>query len=239
MAHDDEPAAFRAQLATAGPSTTLLVDTYDLARGLTHAVEAAGPDLAAVRIDSGDLVDAAQRARAQLDALGATRTRIVVSGDLDEWRIDALRHAPVDQMLVGTALVGGSGAPTAGFVYKLVAIAAGEGADAPLRPVAKASPGKATRGGAKIARRRYDTAGRPDGEVLGLVEDPRAIPQLTSGQRLRALQAVFVSAGVVVERTDLDLHQARAHHARCRDELSPSALDLDPGRPAFELVERI
>ena len=100
-------------------------------------------------------------------------TQIVVSGDLDEWRIAALRDAPVDRMLVGTALVGGSGAPTAGFVYKLVAVADRPGPDAPLRPVAKSSPDKATRGGCKVAHRRYDTAGRPVAEVLTLVADPR------------------------------------------------------------------
>ena len=73
-------------------------------------------------------------------------------------------------------LVTGSGAPTAGFVYKLVAIATGPGAAAPLRPVAKTSPGKATRGGCKVAYRRYDAEGRPDGEVVRAVAEPQLVP---------------------------------------------------------------
>ena len=96
LLHDDERAAFAAQVAALGPATTLLVDTYDITRGIELAVEVAGPDLGAIRIDSGDLGVLARQARAQLDALGATGTRIVVSGDLDEFAIAALAAAPVD-----------------------------------------------------------------------------------------------------------------------------------------------
>lgn len=233
MAHRDELDAFRAQVASAGVATTLLVDTYDLVTGLDRAVAAAGPDLGAVRIDSGDLDAAARIARGRLDALGATSTRIVVSGDLDEWRIAALRHAPVDRMLVGTALVGGSGAPTAGFVYKLVAVADGPGDHAPLRPVAKTSPDKATRGGCKVAHRRYDEAGRPVAEVLTPVPDlrrPAAAAPADPG--LRPLQVPLVEVGTVLP-TAPDLSAARAHHARCRAELPAAALSLEPGGPAF------
>ena len=49
-------------------------------------------------------------------------TRIVVSGDLDEYAIAALRAEPVDTYGVGTSVVTGSGAPTAGMVYKLVEV---------------------------------------------------------------------------------------------------------------------
>ena len=237
MAHRDELSAFRAQVATAGASTTLLVDTYDLVTGLEHAVTAAGAGLAAVRIDSGDLAEAARTARTRLDALGATSTQIVVSGDLDEWRIAALRDAPVDRMLVGTALVGGSGAPTAGFVYKLVAVADRPGPDAPLRPVAKSSPDKATRGGCKVAHRRYDTAGRPVAEVLTLVADPRrAAPPHRGGTDLRPLQVVLVEDGTVPPAAP-GLTEARAHHARCREELPATALSPEPGAPAFAVTD--
>src|SRR6266700_111852 len=74
LLHDDEAAAFRAQIATLGTDTTLLVDTYDLTAGIAAAVEVAGPSLGAIRIDSGDLGVLARQARAQLDALGATGT---------------------------------------------------------------------------------------------------------------------------------------------------------------------
>ncbi len=80
----DEEGAFGAQVAAFGPDTTLLVDTYDIETAIRLAVEAAGPSLAAIRIDSGDLGREARRARATLDALGATGTRIIVTGDLDD-----------------------------------------------------------------------------------------------------------------------------------------------------------
>src|SRR6195952_5020515 len=151
LLHDTEEEAFRAQVAALGVSTTLLVDTYDITEGIETAVRVAGPELGAVRIDSGDLGVWAQRARAQLDSLGATSTRVVLSGDLDEHAIAGLRAEPVDAYGVGTSVVTGSGAPTAGMVYKLVEV---EG-----RPVAKRSSSKESRGGAKSAVRRHKPTG--------------------------------------------------------------------------------
>ena len=127
LVHDSEEDAFRAQVASLGPGTTLLVDTYDVTAGVQTAVAVAGPELGAVRLDSGDLIELARQVRDQLDSLGATDTRIVVTSDLDEYAIAALAAAPVDGYGVGTSLVTGSGAPTAGLVYKLVA----RGADDP------------------------------------------------------------------------------------------------------------
>jgi nicotinate phosphoribosyltransferase len=160
LAAVDEKAAFAAQVAALGTGTTLLVDTFDTAQGIRNAVEVAGPQLGAIRLDSGDLADETRRARALLDELGATSTRIVVTGDLDEHAIAALEATPADSYGVGTALVTGSGAPTAGFVYKLVAIARGDDPAAPLEPVHKTSIGKVSIGGRKWAARTGD------GEVL-------------------------------------------------------------------------
>src|SRR5690606_71948 len=153
LLHDSERHAFEAQLASLGADTTLLVDTYDVERAVRTGVELAGPSLGGVRLDSGDLGALARSVREQLDALGATGTRIVVTGDLDEYGIAALAAAPVDGYGVGTALVTGSGAPTASLVYKLVARADRPGEDVSLRPVAKRSPGKPSRGGRKTAVR--------------------------------------------------------------------------------------
>src|SRR6516165_9931681 len=133
LVHDSERHAFSTQLATLGKGTTLLVDTFDVDRAVRAAVELAGPDLGAVRIDSGDLAMTARRTRALLDELGAAHTRIVVTGDLDEHSIAALAAAPVDGYGVGTALVTGSGAATAAMVYKLVARADEPGREAGLR----------------------------------------------------------------------------------------------------------
>src|ERR1700739_3171964 len=140
-----ELAAFASQVEALGPGTTLLVDTYDVTTGVDNAVAAAGTGLGAVRIDSGDLGVLARQVRAQLDRLGATQTRIVVSGDLDEFAIAGLRAEPVDSYGVGTSLVTGSGAPTASMVYKLVEV---DGI-----PVEKRSARKESHGGRKEALR--------------------------------------------------------------------------------------
>src|SRR6185437_91517 len=163
LLHDSEEDAFRAQIDSLGKGTTLLVDTYDVARAVRTAVELAGPDLGAVRIDSGDLREAAHAVRAELDSLGATGTRIVITGDLDEHSIAALASSPVDGYGVGTALVTGSGVPTAALVYKLVAR---EDRHGTLTPVAKRSVGKPTIGGRKWAVRTLDAAGTATAEVV-------------------------------------------------------------------------
>ncbi|RAV33672.1 nicotinate phosphoribosyltransferase [Corynebacterium heidelbergense] len=153
----DEAAAFRAQVEAHGTDTTLLVDTYDITQGVKTAVEVAGTSLGAVRIDSGDLGVLCRQVREQLDSLGAHNTRIIVSSDLDEFAIAALRSEPVDGFGVGTSVVTGSGAPTAGLVYKLVEV---EGVH-----VAKRSRGKASVGGAKAAVRACRSSGTAVEEI--------------------------------------------------------------------------
>ena len=147
-----------------GAGTTLLVDTYDVTAGVANAVAAAGPALGAVRIDSGELGVLARQVRDQLDGLGATRTRIVVSGDLDEFSIAALGAEPVDSYGVGTSLVTGSGAPTANMVYKLVEV---DG-----MPVQKRSSHKESHGGRKEALR----LSRPTGTITEEVVYPAGRP---------------------------------------------------------------
>ena len=211
LAAADEAAAFRAQVAAQGPGTTLLVDTYDAQQGIRTAVEVGGTGLGAVRLDSGDLIEETRRARRLLDQLGATATRVVVTGDLDEHAIAALAATPADGYGVGTSVVTGSGAPTVGFVYKLVAIAASEDPGAPLHPVAKTSPGKATVGGRKWAARL------PDGEQLRLTPDG-----FPAGARL--LQAPLAAE---------DLDAARARCAASLAELPPDARRLARGEPCW------
>ena len=208
LAHATETDAFRSQVATLGAGTTLLVDTYDTARGIRTAVEVAGTGLGAIRLDSGDPREEVPRARALLDELGATRTRIVVTGDLDEQSIAALADLPVDTYGVGTSVVTGSGAPTAGFVYKLVAIAREPGPDAELVPVAKRSSGKSTVGGRKWA---YRTA------------DGREALRLRPGGNGRPLQQPLPTTDQV--------EGARARCAAALAALPDEARRLDPGPP--------
>ena len=226
LLHDDERRAFAAQLDALGKETTLLVDTYDVPGAIRAAVEEAGPSLGAIRIDSGDLAIVAREARQQLDALGATKTRIVLTGDLDEYSIAALAAEPVDGYGVGTSLVIGSGAPTAALVYKLVARADSD-APGPLRPVAKRSVGKPSRGGRKWAARRLNESGSAAAEVVTDYE-PADTP--TS----RPLLTQLVRGGEVVGREPISA--ARTRHQQALAELPAYALQLSRGYPALATV---
>ena len=221
LLHDDERAAFDAQVASAGPGTTLLVDTYDIRAGIENAVAAAGPGLGMIRIDSGDLGVLAHQARGQLDSLGATGTKILLSGDLDEYSIAALGSAPVDTYGVGTSLVTGSGAPTAGMVYKLVEV---EG-----RPVAKRSEHKATRGGRKWAARRHRPSGTAEEEVVG-VGEPVTGPDLTP------LQVPLVRGGERVG-DPVALAASRDHLREALVTLPWDGVKLSAGEAAVPTVE--
>lgn len=169
LLHDSEEEAFTAQIQSMGAGTTLLVDTYDVEPAVRKAVAIAGPALGGVRLDSGDLVAQAHEVRALLDSLGNVNTRITVTSDLDEYAIAALAAAPVDSYGVGTALVTGSGAPTASMVYKLVSR---EGDDGEFVAVAKAAKNKASIGGKKLAMRRINAAGKATAEVVGIGAAP-------------------------------------------------------------------
>jgi nicotinate phosphoribosyltransferase len=223
LVHDDEDAAFRAQLKSLGVATTLLVDTYDVAAAVRRAVGLAGADLGAVRIDSGDLVTTARDVRRLLDELGAQETRIVATSDLDERAISRLRREPVDAFGVGTSVVTGSGAPTAGFVYKLVARA--RRPDGPLEPVAKSSAGKASQAGVKSAARRL-TGGTATAEVVYVGGQPAADERLLTVDLVRRGERVGTET----------LEESRAHHQGALAELPPTGRRLSAGDPAIPTV---
>ena len=196
-------------------------------RAVRTAVEVAGRDLGAVRIDSGDLPVLARQVRALLDELGATGTRIILTGDLDEYSIAALGAVPVDGYGVGTSLVTGSGAPTAALVYKLVARASSASDDDEMEPVAKRSVGKPGRGGRKWAVRHRDDHGTALAERISL-SPPEA------GPLDRELLVPLVADGQIVGRSGVA--QARARHRESLAELPPYALQLSRGYPAIPTV---
>ncbi|HEY0227072.1 MAG TPA: nicotinate phosphoribosyltransferase, partial [Mycobacterium sp.] len=217
-----ELAAFRAQVDALGAGTTLLVDTYDVTIGVANAVAAAGSTLGAVRIDSGELGVLARQARQQLDQLGATGTRIVASGDLDEFSIAALRAEPVDSYGVGTSLVTGSGAPTAGMVYKLVEV---DG-----MPVQKRSSQKESQGGHKEALRRFRSTGTITEEV---VYPAGRAP--SGAEPFRILTTPLVRGGEVV--ADTGLAAARTLVASGLRSLPWEGLKLAHGEPAIPTTQ--
>lgn len=231
---DSEEEAFKAQIDSMGAGTTLLVDTYNVEKAVKTAVEtarAAGGELGAVRLDSGDLVAGAFKVRKQLDDMGATSTKITVTNDLDEYALAALGAAPVDSYGVGTKLVTGSGVPTAALVYKLVAR---ENSAGVMEPVAKHSENKSTLGGFKWAGRVLDgnTAQR-ELLVTGLSREKTL--EYFQSQGARPLQEQFVSAGEIdTSWMGQDaLEHAQKRHEKSRNELPYQAWRLSEGEVAI------
>ncbi|BBY14212.1 nicotinate phosphoribosyltransferase [Mycobacterium marseillense] len=221
-AESTELAAFRAQVEALGVDTTLLVDTYDVTVGVANAVAAAGTGLGAVRIDSGELGVLARQVRQQLDDLGATQTRIVVSGDLDEFSIAALAAEPVDSYGVGTSLVTGSGAPTANMVYKLVEV---DGL-----AVQKRSSHKESHGGHKEALRTSRSSGTITEEIL---YPAGRRPDL--GEPARVLTVPLVRGGELVSKPNLAA--ARELVASGLRSLPWEGLNLSHGEPAVTTTQ--
>ena len=231
LLHDSEREAFAAQVAALGAGTTLLVDTYDVETGVRTAVDVAGPELGGVRLDSGDLVQQAGWVRRLLDELGNYNTRITVTSDLDEYAIAALASAPIDSYGVGTALVTGSGHPTASMVYKLVARQDAAGS---WIPVAKAAANKASVGGAKHALRQLNDRGRAVAEIV-------ATGEYTTGGPERALMVPLVVDGEVDHAFTgaAGVQRARARHHDSIQEMPGEARKLQRGEPVIPTIMHI
>lgn len=225
LVHDSEREAFQAQVERLGVDTTLLVDTYDVTNAVNLAVEVAGTALGGVRLDSGDLLVQAREVRAQLDQLGATKTRIVVTSDLDEFAIAALQAGPVDVYGVGTSLVTGSGAPTASMVYKLVLR---EDSSGQMEGVAKKSKDKQSVAGRKYAMRRRGSGGVAEAEVIGVGK-----PSTNDGDD-RNLLVQLIKDGKRVDHSTME--DARTRHAQSRKELPRAARQMSKGEPVIPTV---
>lgn len=213
---DGEQAAFEQFLRDFPARAALLVDTYDTRRGVERAVaasQATGIPLAAIRLDSGDLASLSRQARRILDDAGMGATRIIASGDLDEYRIAALvaADAPIDAFGVGTMLGVSADAPYLGGVYKLVAQEVG----GRMIPVMKRSVDKETDPGV------HQLVRTSTGDVLCLedeeVDGRRLLQPATRGGR--------VCDGV--EPLDRIRERARAE----RQALPPEVRRLDAPEP--------
>ncbi len=216
MSFPDELSAFRALAHDFPQNATLLIDTYDTLQGAKHAIVVAqemaarGQRLRAVRIDSGDLVTQSRQVRALLDAAGLTEVQIVLSGELDEHKIEDLlaRGAAVDAFGVGTALGTSADAPAMGGIYKLVEDEQG--------PKMKLSTGKATLPGRKQVWRTR----RGDGtvhDVIALADEP----QIDGAQ---PLLAKVMDHGRTVAESRLEESRRRCQAGLAQ--LQPSMRDL-------------
>ena len=121
MSFSNETESFRQLQRVLGDHTTQLIDTYDTVEGARRAAQLGRP-IQGVRIDSGDSLALSRQVRAVLDAAGLADTEIMVTGDLDEYRIRDLvaAGAPVDSFGVGTQLATSGDAPYLNATYKIV-----------------------------------------------------------------------------------------------------------------------
>jgi nicotinate phosphoribosyltransferase len=194
MSWPTEEEAFRRYRDVFGDRSVLLVDTYDTIEGVRRA-SATGPGLGGVRLDSGDLASLSREARALLDREGQESTRIIASGDLDEYRIAELVRAgaPIDAFGVGTRMVTSFDEPALGVVYKLVEVAG--------RPVLKSSEGKATYPGPRQVFRFRDGGGRLRRDVIAHADEeleggePLLVPYIEKGRLCRDVPSVEEARG--------------------------------------------
>jgi nicotinate phosphoribosyltransferase len=189
QAHKDEMAAFE-HFAQAQPGNVLLlIDTYDTEAAAKKVVALASPlkargiTIQGVRLDSGDLADHARKVRRILDEGGLQQAQILASGNLDEYRLQALvaGEAPIDSFAVGTAMTTSADAPSLDCAYKLQEYAG--------RPCRKRSEGKATWPGRKQVYRHRTSVGQLAYDVVTTTDDvqdgePLLQPVMKAGQRL-------------------------------------------------------
>lgn len=172
-AHDHEAQAFRNFITVRGRCTALLIDTYDTERAAHRVAELArelkeskaSGQVQGVRIDSGDLGVHARAVRRILNAQQCQDIEIILSGSLDEHRIESLLEAdtPVDAFGIGTRLDVSEDAPSLDMAYKLEEYAG--------RARRKRSPGKETWPGQKQVFRERNAAGKLSGDSLALAAE--------------------------------------------------------------------
>ena len=178
---DGELAAYEQFLRDYPKRATLLIDTYDTVAAVDRVIAASrdtGTAVSGVRIDSGDLASVAQDVRGRFDAAGLRDVHIVLSGDLDEYRIHDLlaQGTPVDSFGVGTMLGTSYDAPALAAVYKLVA----QEHDGRMQPVMKQSTDKISEPGVHQVFRTSseDVVGLDDEDLEG---SRLLAPVMTSG----------------------------------------------------------
>lgn len=213
----DEIDAFRAYAAIFGDRAAFLIDTYDTLDAARKIV-ASGLRPAAVRLDSGDLVYLSREVRRILDEGGLAATKILASGDLDEWSLAHVlaQGAPIDGFGVGTALSTSKDAPALGGVYKLVEVER-QGVATPVMKLS--AGGKATFPGRKQVWRHL-RAGRATGDLIALEHEPAPegsvpllVPVMRGGRRLAPQES---------------LDEIRARHQRLVGELPEGVRMLEP-----------
>jgi nicotinate phosphoribosyltransferase len=206
MSFPSEIDSFRGMQKLMGTQTVHLVDTYDTLEGTRKAIEAGQP-LWGIRLDSGDFLALSRQARAMLDSAGFEQAKIMVSGDLDEYKIRELMKdgAPIDAFGVGTELATSGDAPSMGTIYKMVEI--------DQRFTAKRSEHKSSVPGSKQIFRFED-------------HDLLARSGECAGGSQALLQPVMIQGNLLSPLPDVG--EARRRAAKMLAQLPPSVQELEP-----------
>ena len=220
QAMPDELTAFRRYAERFPDGTTLLVDTYDTVQGVrnaitvAHELAATGGRLRAVRLDSGDLGALANTARKMLDDADLPDVRIIASGGLDEYAIDALvsQSAPIDAFGVGTKFGTSADSPYIESVYKLVEF---DG-----RPVSKQSEGKRTLPYPKQVYRTFDAGGVMQHDTVTRRDEPPVNPHAA----IPLLQKVMHDGRRLIQPEPLDEFHDSLDETRARIAASANSL---------------
>jgi nicotinate phosphoribosyltransferase len=246
MSFDNEDDAFQAFLRVFPETATVLVDTYDTIRAVKRLSRLGVPEIAAVRLDSGDLRALSIETRDILDRAGMRSTKIFASGDLNEHKISKLIEggARIDAFGVGTELATSYDSPAIPAVYKLVALERG---DQCLMRI-KLSKDKKTYPGPKQVWRKADSSRVMAGDLVALANEPPPgerqpgttwQPLLVSAIERGKLSAEFAELAQNQDepirgrrRRRLDaLERARTHASGCLQKLPGPLRLLEPSPP--------
>jgi nicotinate phosphoribosyltransferase len=212
MAFCGETQAFRQLQKVLGPSAVQLIDTYDTLEGARKAALLGRP-LWGVRLDSGNFLEHSRAVRAILDDAGLRDVKIMVSGDLDEYKIRDLvaAEAPIDSFGVGTQLATSADAPHMPAIYKMAEM----DISGIKRFTAKLSEDKISLPGAKQVFRHadHDVVARSGECNLGR---PLLRPILLGGELVEPLP---------------DLEATRSYATDCLRALPPSLRQLELTEP--------
>ncbi|UCD16059.1 MAG: nicotinate phosphoribosyltransferase [Candidatus Omnitrophota bacterium] len=173
MSFDREIESFFAFSQQFPAKSILLVDTYDVKRGIESAVRVAkflkkgGCSLLGIRLDSGNLLKDAKYARRIFDREGLIDVNIFASGNLDEYKIEELMNqaAPIDAFGVGTNMGCSSDLPYTDVIYKLVEI---RNRNSSFTPTMKLSKYKINLPSKKQVFRMFNNSGLMDKDYITL-----------------------------------------------------------------------
>lgn len=203
MSYPTEAEAMEAAEKAAQVDFSIMIDTYDVKKGLAQAIAVAErrkkqKKVTKIVIDSGDVLAISRYVRKTLDAAGLQSVPITIAGNMDEYKITRLVRAqiPANTFIVHTEALTSSDAPKLEVVYKLAEILR----NGTMQPTMKLSQGKVSLPGRKqvfrvFRRGQYirDIIGL-DGERLGA---PLLRPMIIRGKQVYRLPSVMTMQSFV------------------------------------------